>query len=248
MRSLAFLLFPSLLLAQGLAPSHPDFVKSVYASVVLLYEQTDSGSMKMECTATAYRKTEKGYRFISASHCVEGDTAEERKQAKYFVSADEKGTKTFLPARLIESGDKKRGDDFAIFEVEMEKGVSVIPLGDDSRLVPGDEIINVASPMGLGKQFFKGYITALHVDRPPLDANEVTWHDVMLVNMGIGPGSSGSAVISEDQHAIIGFAVGNFSANIGAIVLPVSAFKEFEKQVDAGKYKHSYEKEADSLK
>jgi S1-C subfamily serine protease len=139
---------------------------------------------------------------------------------------------------LIQAGDKDRGDDFSIWEAETKEVFVVIPLGDNEKLSLGSEVIDIASPMGLGKQYFIGYISSPHVDRPPLDAGAVKWHDVMLVMIGSGPGSSGSAIVSTDQKAIVGFLVGGMGeANIGAIVVPVDSFKEFEKLVDTGKYK-----------
>lgn len=224
------------------AQTKSEFAKKVYNSVVLLYSQTDDGGMKMRCTATSYKtvahpdKTEYT-RFVSAAHCVDGDRDEEQKLQKYFITADNEGEKVFLPAKLIEAGDKKRGDDFSIFEVIGTK-FSTIPIGDSSKLYMGESLIGVSSPFGLGKLYYEGYMSNLHVDRPPMDAGEVQWTDVMIAQIGGGPGSSGSSVVSLDQHAIIGFIVGSFGqGNPGMILVPVDKFKAFESAVDAGKYK-----------
>jgi hypothetical protein len=58
----------------------------------------------------------------------------------------------------------------------------------------------------------------------------------MLVEIGSAGGSSGSAIVSENQHAIVGFLVGGTNSTIGAIIIPVSRFKTFEAAVKAGKY------------
>jgi S1-C subfamily serine protease len=128
------------------------------------------------------------------------------------------------------------GDDFSIFEVTTTETFDVIPLGTDVTVI-GTTVLNVASPLGLGKQYFEGYVSATRIDRPALDAGEVKWSNVLLVQIGSGPGSSGSAIVAEDQKAIVGFLVGGFRANIGAICVPVSQFKAFEAKVDAGSYK-----------
>lgn len=233
------------------AETRPQFVQRVYNSVALLYKQTEDGGMKMACTATAYRKLEKdaGYRFVSASHCVEGDTDVEQKAGKYFITFDMIGEKTFIPAKLVMAGDRKVGDDFSIFEVKTAQSIEVVGLGDNTKLAVGDAVVNVASPLGLGKMYFQGYMSNLLIDRPPMDAGEVQWSGVMLVVIGGGPGSSGSAIISEDQRAIIGFLVGTAGggSNIGHICLPVSKFKTFEAAVDAGTYKKTPPK-TESLK
>jgi hypothetical protein len=228
-------------------PTHQQFIHTVYDSVVLLYGQTESGGMQMHCTATAYEQLadKSGYRFVSAAHCVSGKTEKEQKAQKYYISTDDTGEKVFMNATLVEAGDKAVGDDFSIFEVKTNKTFAVIPVGDSSKLGIGDKIINVASPFGLGKQYFEGYVSCTHLDRPPLDAGSVQWTDVMLVEVGSAGGSSGSAIVSEDQHAIVGFLVGGTNSTIGAIVVPVDKFKKFEAAVKAGTYKKS--KESDKL-
>lgn len=240
------LLFAASSFAQK-APTHKQFVQSIYDSVVLLYGQDESGGMHMRCTATAFEQLadKSGYRFVSAAHCVSGKTDKEQKAQKYYVTADSVGEKLFLNASLIEAGDKSVGDDFSVFEVKTTKSFIVTPVGTSSSLAIGDKVINVASPYGLGKQYFEGYVSNVHLDRPPLDAGEVQWTDVMLVEVGSAGGSSGSAIISEDQHAIVGFLVGGTSSTIGAIVVPVDKFNSFYSQVKAGTYKKA--KVSDSL-
>lgn len=215
----------------------PSYVQEVYSAVTLLYSQDDEGGMHMHCTATAYRKIPGGYRFVTAAHCVHGDTDEEQAETVFYVTNDTAGTKTYLPAKLVRASDKESGDDFAIFEVTTTAQFSVVPLGDNTLLQVGSPVMNVAAPLGLGKQLFFGYVSALRIDRPKIDAVTVKWSDVMLVFIGGGPGSSGSAIVSDDQKAIVGLFVGGFPANIGAIVVPISKFKTFEKSVDAGTYK-----------
>jgi S1-C subfamily serine protease len=209
---------------------------SVYKAVTLLYSQDENGGMHMHCTATAYKKTEKGYRFVTASHCVPGESPEEQADTKYFITADAEGEKTYIKATLVAASDKTSGEDFAIFQVDTKANFEVIPLGDNAKLHLGSQVIDVAGPLGLGKQFFQGYVSNLKLDRPKLDAGEIQWKDVMLVVIGGGPGSSGSSIVSEEQKAIVGFLVGSFSANIGVICVPVDDFKVFESKVDAGSY------------
>ncbi len=226
--------------------SKQEFVQRVYSSVVLLYGQTEDGGMRMHCTATAYKRVEKDgvkkTRFVSAAHCVEGDSDEEQARGKYFITSDSLGDKTFIPAKLVRAGDKMKGDDFSIFEVEGDK-FSVVSVGDSKVLKVSDEVVDVSSPLGLGKIYFSGYIGSTHIDRPPLDAGEVQWNNVMIVEIGGGPGSSGSAVVSVEQKAIVGFVVGQFKGgNLGMVVIPVDQFKVFESAVDAGTYKKTPKK------
>lgn len=220
------------------AQSKTQLTQRVYDSVVLLYQQDESGGMQMLCSATNYKQVDKTtYRYVSAAHCVQGKTEAEQKSAKYFVTMDTNGSKTFVPAKLVEAGDMAVGDDFSIFEVKSDAQLAVVPLGDDTKMHIGDDVMSVAAPLGLGKQFFEGFVSEMKIDRPPLDAGVVKWHDTMLIEIGGGPGSSGSSIVSDDQQAIVGFLVGGTPANIGMIVIPVSQFKVFEAKVDSGKYK-----------
>ena len=219
-------------------------IPHVYNSVAELFIETESGSMKMACTATAFeRKTQSGtpvvykYRFVSAAHCVPGDSDSQQKQQKFFISDDVRGEKTFTEAKLVEAGDKSKGDDFSLFEVESGNLYEFIPLGDNKKLELDDSVISVAAPHGLGKQFFIGYVSQLNLDRPPIDAGIVQWTDLMQIEIGGGPGSSGSSIVSVDQGAIVGFLVGSASSDIGKLCVPVSKFKKFVELVDSGKYK-----------
>lgn len=224
--------------AEPTPTAHEQLIETVYKAVTLLYVQDDSGGMHMLCTATAYRKIDKGYRFASAAHCVSGETDDEQKEPHYFITSDATGAKTFIPATLVRAGDRNTGDDFSIWSVTTDAAFSTIPLGDSNALKVGADEVNVASPLGLGKQLFLGHVSAIKLDRPQLDAGEVKWRSVMLVDIGSGPGSSGSAIVDEKQKAIIGFLVGGYSGvHIGAICVPVSKFTDFEKRVDGGTYK-----------
>ena len=219
--------------------SEKELIPTVEGAVALLYTQDLAGDMRMTCTATAYEKTAKGYRFVSASHCVSGTTDAEQKQEKFFLSSDASDQKNFIAAKLIQAGDKNLGDDFSIYEVETDQKFNVIPLGDSSKLEAGDAMIDVAAPMGLGKQLFVGYVSLPKLDRPPVDAGEVKWTDLMLIQIGGGPGSSGSSIVSVDQKAIVGFLVGGSPTDIGKLCVPVSKFKTFLAKVASGKYVES---------
>jgi S1-C subfamily serine protease len=238
------LLFVLSLFVSAVKAQTKTFNHQVYDSVALLYTQTVSGDMKMTCTVTTFSSkpeaapsTKTVYRFVSAAHCVEGNDDKAQKLQKFYISADNAGQKDYLAAKLVEAGDKHQGDDFSLFEVTTTDKFTVTPLGDDSSIDIGSPVVNVAGPLGLGKQFYQGFVSELHLDRPPVDAGQVLWTDLMLVQIGGGPGSSGSAIVSVDQKAIIGFLVGSAPSDIGKLCVPVAKFKAFIKAVDAGTYK-----------
>jgi S1-C subfamily serine protease len=225
------------LLAMLLSGGTQDLAKHVYASTALLYRQTESGGMDMTCTATAFEKTDNGYLFATASHCVgESDSVHERVEVtktRFYLTFDEKDDKKFYPAKLVMAGYQPKGDDFSIFSVETDDAITITPLGDEHKDEAGLEVVNVASPNGLGKQIFHGFISSLYVDRPVVE-NDINWQGVMLLQIQSGPGSSGSAIVSVKQEAIIGFLVGHFQEN--TFVMPVSRFNAWRKSVEDGTY------------
>src|SRR5688572_876379 len=155
-------------------------IDQVYRSVALLYSQDSSGSMKMHCTATAYQKSDAGYRFASAAHCIgSDDTTKERSASAsnqaFFVTFDGTDGKVFHPAKVVGVGYQHRGDDLAVLAVDTKEAWPVVPLGDEKKETVTDEegapVLNVASPLGLGRQVFHGYVSSLFLDRPLVEGD-----------------------------------------------------------------------------
>ena len=243
----ALLVFLAPLLYAQSVPSGPitlqkvesrTLIERAYAATAILYSQTEDGGMRMRCTATAYEKSGDVYKFVSAAHCVgEDDTEHERVEVdktRFFVTFDESGEKKFHTAKLIAAGYQHRGDDFSVFEVTAKDSWPVIPLGDEKAESIGADVVNVASPMGLGRQVFHGYLSSLFLDRPVVEGN-INWTGTMLLQIAGGPGSSGSSIVSKKQEAIVAFLVGHAADNF--VAMPVSRFKKFLAMVEAKKYK-----------
>lgn len=217
------------------------FTERVKQATALLYSQDESGGMKMRCTVTAYKHEGEKYRFVSAAHCIGNDDTTKEKVADYkntpfYITFDESTTKVFHRTRVVAVGYQHRGDDFATFEVESKDAWPTIPIGDERNEDEGNPVINVASPLGLGRQVFHGSISKLELDRP-IVKGDINWKGTVLLQMpGTDGGSSGSAVISTKQGAIVAFLVGTIgSTTITAI--PASRFEGFEKTSAAGKYR-----------
>jgi S1-C subfamily serine protease len=220
------------------AQTEIDLSKKAYQSTALLYSQNDDGGMRMRCTATAFEKSKTGYLFVSAAHCVAtDDTQHERvevERTRFYITYDESGDKKFYPAKIVMVGYQHRGEDFSIFDVKTEEVWETTPLGDEGKEVVGSPLINVASPGGFGKQVFHGWVSSLFIDRPIVEG-DINWTGTMFLQIESGPGSSGSALISVGQRAIVAFLVGHASGNV--IAMPVSRFKKFRQMVIDGKYR-----------
>jgi len=213
-------------------------------AVLLLYSQNAEGGMTMHCTATTFDKSTSsaGYLLVSAAHCLgNDDTTKERaatgKNVPFFVTFDETAQiKKFYPVTVQWVGYQHRGEDFAVLEVHTDETWVMVPLGDEKTLKDGAPIINIASPLGLGKQVFRGSITNLFIDRPIVQG-DINWRGAMFLDIPAGGGSSGSALISEKQEAIVGFLVGTVGGDNNVVGIPVSRFKAVNEAVLAGKYK-----------
>lgn len=243
----------SVLIALGLsgalaAAQTPTLASRAKAATAILVAQTESGGMNVLCTSTAFEKKGKRYHFVSAAHCVGSDNVTKEKSAdgsktSFYVTFDETVVKAYFAAKPIYVGYQHRGDDFSVFEVlvkdregkEIDPQWETIPLGDEGKEVEGNTLINPASPLGLGVQLFRGSISSLFLDRPVIQG-DINWHGAMLIQMpGSEGGSSGSALISESQSAIIGFLVGTIGNSVTAI--PVSRFKDFLQKSREGTYR-----------
>jgi hypothetical protein len=217
----------------------PDLNALALKAVALLYQQKDSGSLTMLCTATAFERTSKGYLFVSAAHCVGDDKrqlAADPSDANFYITLDDPTNKTFYAAIPRGVGYQHRGDDFSYFEVITKDQLAIIPLGDEAKEEVGGDVTNVSSPYGLGKQLFHGSISSLRLERPVIVDN-INWRNaIMLQISGPGPGSSGSAIVSQSQKKIVAFLVGTVGGT-NVVAIPVSKFIEFRASVEKGKYK-----------
>lgn len=218
----------------------PTLPEKAKAAVALLYSQDESGGMSMHCTMTAFEKTKDGYLFATAAHCIGSDDTQHEKSAphaniSFFMTFDETGAKTFYPAEVKAVGYQHRGDDFAIFEVKSDKEWPVIPVGTEKLEADGNAVLNVASPLGLGKQVYRGVIASLDVDRPIIQG-DINWRHSISLQIAADGGSSGSAIISEKQEAIVAFLVGTVGGAV-VIAIPASKFTVFKAAVGEKKYK-----------
>lgn len=218
-----------------------DFTERVKRATALLYSQDSNGGMTMRCTVTAFDKSGDTYKFVTAAHCLGSDDTQKERVVNYrnipfYITFDESGVKQFHRAEVHSVGYQHRGDDFAVFLVKTKLDWPTIPVGDERKEVEGASVLNVASPLGLGLQVFRGHISKLELDRPIIQG-DINWKGTVLLQMpGTNGGSSGSSVISVEQGAIVAFLVGTIGGT-STTAIPATRFTAFQKLVADEKYR-----------
>lgn len=222
--------------------SNASYIKdTLYPAVGLLYSQDAEGTLNMHCTVTAIeRDTDGKTEFLTAAHCGCEDnpdkkTVSPKKDVVFYVTSDDPEDKEFEKAEVVGCGYRTRGDDFMFLTAKSKKSFTTVSLGHDPELL--DEVINVASPLGLGKETFVGTVASPKLERPVIDG-DIDWQGVITLQMfGVNGGSSGSAVVCLNQRAICGTIVGSIGETT-ITAMPVSRLIEVKKGIDAGTYKY----------
>lgn len=212
-------------------------IEKMQDATMILYAQTVDGGMAQVCTATIYEETEnqgrKGYYLVTASHCiakVEGNAKTTAQTRDWFLTFDIVETpRRYYPAHSEGYGDLTAGTDFAVLHVYTEDTWPVMKIGRMAKVKAGDDVVSIAAPQGYGLQVFKGNISLLSLERV-VNTTAIHWQFAMLVQLPVGNGSSGAAIVSVKQKAIIGITVGTLAGNPSTVVLPISLFRAFVRR------------------
>jgi S1-C subfamily serine protease len=226
--------------AQGtISTADKTFISNtLYPATGLLYSQSEEGSMQMRCTATAIAEDDSSFQFVTASHCgcVENNSRNTVSPEKtfFYISPDIPGNKVYLKAEPLGCGYRTRGDDYFLLKTDKTVKFPIITLGHDPKAL--DQVINVASPLGLGKQVFIGNVSGASLDRP-IHESDIDWEGAITLQLfGTNGGSSGSSLVCTEQHAICGFIVGAIEETT-IVAVPVSRFIKFRDALLGGTYR-----------
>ena len=231
----------------GQVSSDVDYVNQVfYPATALLYAQDQQGGMAMRCTATAIDKDDAGYTFVTAAHCGAIDDTSNKtvspERTFFYITPDQKDDKVFYKADPIGAGYRHKGDDFMLFKVKTDRQFPIVKLGEDPKAL--EAIVNIASPLGLGKQVFLGVVSNPGLDRPLVDG-DINWTNAIALQLfGTDGGSSGSAAVCLDQRAICAFVVGAVDSTT-ITAMPVSRLIAVMAGLKDGTYKY-WQKDPDS--
>ncbi len=176
------------------------------------------------CTVTAFKKVKGGYALIGAGHCTGAANPDALpKQLVYSVS-DNIGTQLYhvqlLKAVMTEEGPDY--EDFAVYLLKTDRKYSVIPLGDESAVSIGSPTVNVNFSLGqkMTKQLTRGNVASVVARFPSSVAG------MMLIQQFDSHGASGSSVVSEKTHKVIGLVIGGYDGTTTpSVIEPISRIK-----------------------
>jgi serine protease Do len=116
----------------------------------------------------------------------------------------------FLKARLL---GKMQRMDLALLKVEVSKPMAAITFGDSSKLLPGDAVIAIGNPLGLGGTVTTGIVSALN-----RDISETPFDDYIQIDAPINHGNSGGPLFNAAGE-LVGVNTAFFSPGGGSVGL-----------------------------
>lgn len=180
------------------------------------------------CSGTVVAHDMGGYIGLTAGHCFDWE-----KEDEYYISTKEQSVPVLKKIKLIKFENDDRYD-FAVFVFESNMDIPTVPVSsDEDSIIVGGTVSNVNYSFGLVKQFTEGKIISGIITDPAIkDLNDTKGR--FLVNIGIGPGASGSAVVANGK--IIGLVEGIFpTTQMPTIVIPTGhTLENFMEDDSAG--------------
>jgi hypothetical protein len=183
---------------------------------------------RFTCTATVIAADGEGrYIGLTAGHCFDWE-----KENEYYISSQISQTPVLKKIKLRKFENDERYD-FAIFEFKSLNVYPVVPVGGDVIPEPGTVVTNVNFALGLVKQQTEGKVVSGVIITPAIKVLEYT-KGRYLVNIGLGPGASGSAVVVDGK--IVGLVEAIFpETQMPTVVIPTGqTFLNFMEDDSAG--------------
>ncbi len=131
--------------------------------------------------------------------------------------------------------------DLAVLYVQDARGLSPAALGSSRRLVVGEGVVAIGSPLGLSSTVTAGIVSALH--RPVTtgdSSNDSSYINAVQTDAAINPGNSGGPLVNlraqvvgvNSAIATTGGSVGGESGNIGVgFAIPIEQVKITADQI-----------------
>jgi S1-C subfamily serine protease len=187
---------------------------------------TDLFGQQQQGTATGSGfVVDKDGTIVTNAHVVDG-------ASKVTVSLEEGGDQ--IDAKVL---GVDNDSDVAVLKIDPSgKDLTVLPLGNSSKLEVGDPVVAIGNPFGLQRTVTTGIVSALQrqVDAP----SGFPINDVIQTDAAINPGNSGGPLLDANGNVIginsqIQTGGGEGSVGIGFAV-PINTVKELVPKLKAG--------------
>ncbi len=141
-----------------------------------------------------------------------------------------------LPAKLVGRDEKT---DIAVLRVKAQKKLPVIAWGNSEHLQPGDQILAIGNPFGVGTTVTSGIVSARG-----RDLHNGPYDDFIQVDAAINRGNSGGPLVDLDGH-VVGINSAIYSPNggnvgVGFAIPSDQAQKVVAKILEHGTIEHGY--------
>ena len=215
--AVSMLMIPAIACANVKEPK--GFDKKVYDSSFALYGSSAMARVqdRFICTVTAYQKVQGGYLLIGAGHCT-GANPELPPDLTFTVRADL--GKTAYPVALLKSVMDEPLD-YAIYFLPTTVKYHTVALGDEGKDRVGDRTVNVNFSLGVAKFVSPGVIVS---------PDNGTLHGFFFIDEFATHGASGSSVVSEKTHKIIGLVIAGWDG--ATMPMAIEPLTSVEKQLD----------------
>jgi len=166
------------------------------------------------CTATVVDRPEEfTYILLTAGHCFDDNPV-----SKYYVSEGISSDPTLQSVKILKKANTKKYD-YAILELHSPHEYPVIKMNLGELPAIETPVVNINYSFGLTQQLVKGFIGTSIMKEGETEGDRP---GRFIVEIGVGPGASGSAIVDDNSQEIIGLAeavIPGFS--IGTVVMPL---------------------------
>ena len=143
---------------------------------------------------------------------------------------------TELPAVLVGSDAKT---DLAVLKVKSGRPLPTVKWGDSNRLMPGDQVLAIGNPFGIGTTVTAGIVSARG-----RDLHSGPYDDFIQVDAAINRGNSGGPLVAIDG-TVVGITTAIYSPNggnvgVGFAIPSDQAKMVVAKLIEDGSIDHGY--------
>jgi Do/DeqQ family serine protease len=128
--------------------------------------------------------------------------------------------------------------DLAVLQIESDKPLPSVPMGDSSDIMIGETVIAIGNPFGFSNSVTTGVVSAVNRS---IKAEDRVYHDFLQTDASINPGNSGGPLLNIEGELIgINTAIYAKAEGIGFAIPINQARKIVSDLIDYGQVVHAW--------